>query len=265
MFPDLFHIGPLAVHSYGTLLMLGFLAGIWLASRQARRLGLPAELGIDLGLWTLVGAIIFARGAFAALNWPDFAPDPKRILFIWREGGLTFHGGLFGGTLAAVLLARRRRVSFWSLADMAAPALALGYAIARIGCLLNGCCYGAPTSLPWGMRFPVFLDAGITTHPSHPTQIYSSLGSLVILAILLKVRARLPARGQLFCLYLALYSIMRAAIEVLRRDFTAVRLLDGITQAQAVSFVILVAAVLGLFLLGRRQASKTRPAPPASP
>lgn len=259
MFPDLFHIGPLAVHSYGTLLMLGFLAGIWLASKQARRLGLPPDLAIDLGLWTLVGAVIFARGAFAALNWSDFASDPKQMLFIWREGGLTFHGGLLGGTLAAALLARRRRVSFWSLADMAAPALALGYAIARIGCLLNGCCYGAPTSLPWGMRFPVFPDAGITTQPSHPTQIYSSLGSLLILFILLKARAHLPARGQLFCLYLALYSIMRGAIEVLRRDFTAVRLVDGITQAQAVSFVILLAAVLGLLLLGRRQAPAAKP------
>ena len=252
MHPDLFHIGPVTVHSYGTLLMLGFLAGIWLAAREARRRGLPSELAIDLGLWTLVAGVVFARVVFAALNWPDFAADPKRVLFIWREGGLSFHGGLLGGVLAGALLARRRRISFWTLGDITAPVLALGYAIARIGCLLNGCCYGAPTALPWGVRFPVFPDAGICTQASHPTQIYSSLGSLVILAILLKARARLPARGQLFCLYLALYSVLRSAIEVLRRDYTATRFFDGITQAQAASGVILLAALIGISLLGRR-------------
>ena len=252
MHPDLFHIGPVTVHSYGTLLMLGFLAGIWLAAREARRRGLPSELAIDLGLWTLVGGVILARAMFAALNWPDFASDPKRILYIWREGGLTFHGGLLGGVLAGALLARRRRISFWTLGDIAAPALALGYAIARIGCLLNGCCYGAPTSLPWGVRFPVFPDAGLSTQPSHPTQIYASLGSLLILAILLKARHRLRAPGQGFCLYLALYSVLRAAIEVLRRDYTATRFFDGITQAQGASGVIFLAALIGIFLLGRR-------------
>jgi len=258
VFPELLRIGPVSVHSYGTLLMLGFLASIWLASRQARRLGLPGEIAIDLGLWALVGGVIFARALFAGLNWSDYAADPKRILYIWREGGLSFHGGLLGGVVAGALLAHRRRVSFWTLTDVAAPALALGYAIGRIGCLLNGCCYGTPTSLAWGLRFPFFPGSGLSTQPSHPTQVYSSLGSLLILAILLKARGRLRAPGQLFCLYLALYSVMRGAIEVLRRDVSAARLLDGITQAQVASGVILVGALITMLLLAHRPSAELR-------
>ncbi len=256
MHPVLFHIGPVTVRSYGVLLMLAFIAGIWLASGQARRRGFSSDLAIDLGIWSLVGGVVFARLLFVALNWSAYAPDPIHILYIWREGGLSFHGGLLGGVLAGVLLAHRRGVSFWTLADIASPALALGYAVARVGCLLNGCCYGAPTSLPWGIRFQVYPDAGITTLPSHPTQIYSSLGSLLILAILLKAAPRLRAPGQLFCLYLALYAPVRAAIEILRRDYTAVRLVDGITQAQAASAVLLPAAVIVFFILGRREAKR---------
>jgi phosphatidylglycerol:prolipoprotein diacylglycerol transferase len=256
--PTLFHIGPVAVHSYGTLLMVAFFSGILLARREARRLGVHPDLALDLGTWTLVAAIVFARAAYVALNWSDFAPHPVEALYIWRQGGLTFHGGLLGGVLAALLLAHRRRVSTWLLADMSAPGLALGYAIARIGCFLNGCCYGGPTRLPWGVRFPLFPDSPLTTDPSHPTQIYAALGSLVILAVLLRLRSRLPGRGQLFLVYLMLYSVMRSAIEVLRKGYTAWPLLDGLTQAQVASAVIFLAA---LVIFVRR----SRPAQPSVP
>jgi len=175
-------------------------------------------------------------------------------LYIWRQGGLSFHGGLLGGVLAGLLLAHRRRVSVWALGDMAAPGLALGYGIGRFGCFLNGCCYGGPTSLPWGVHFPLFPDFPIyiATDPSHPTQIYSALGSFVILSVLLWARRRLPVRGQLFLLYLALYSVMRAGIEVLRKGYTAWPLFDGVTQAQVASAVIFFGAAAGLFWLLRR-------------
>ncbi len=255
MHPVLFHIGPVAVHSYGTLLMLGFIAGILLCGREAKRLRLPDELAVDLGLWVLVGSIIGARGLFVALNWGDFAARPQEALFVWQTGGLSFHGGLLGGIVAALLLGWRRKISFWSIADMAAPGIALGYAIARIGCFLNGCCYGAPTSPRWaflGVRFPLFPDSNIMTEPSHPTQIYSALGSVLIMAVLLWARPRFPARGQLFLLYLALYSVLRSAVEVLRRGYTAQVAFDGVTQAQVLSAVLFVAAICGIVWLGRK-------------
>lgn len=259
MLPTFFHIGPIAVRSYGTLLMLGFIAGILLTSRQARRVGLGAELAVDLGLWALVGGIAGARAVFVALNWSDFAAHPVEACYLWQQGGLSFHGGLLGGVVAALALARRRRVSFWLLADAAAPGLALGYGITRFGCFLNGCCYGAPTSLPWGVRFPLFVDSNITTEPSHPTQIYSALGSFLILTVLLRMQARLSARGQLFLLYLALYSMLRSAVEVLRKGYTARVLVGPITQAQAASALMFVAAVVGLALLGRTSRKRVQP------
>ncbi len=252
MYRVLFRIGPVPIHSYGTLLMIGFLAAIFLSRREARRLGLSPDVPLDLGLWVLVVSLVFARGVYAALDWDYFADNPLDIVRVWREGGLSFHGGLLGGLLAGLAFARRRRLSFWLLADMAAPGLALGYSIARLGCLLNGCCYGVTTDLPWGMRFLIWPDSDIRTDPSHPTQIYSALGSLAILAVLLCVRGRLKAQGQLFLLYLLLYAPMRAAVEVLRKGVTARVLFDGITEAQLVSCVIFALALFGFIVRGRR-------------
>jgi phosphatidylglycerol:prolipoprotein diacylglycerol transferase len=250
--PTLIRIGPVEIHSYGTLLMLGFVSGILLSRREARRLGVSPDLPLDLGVWVLIASVVFARALFVAMNWPDFSARPIEVLYVWREGGLSFHGGLLGGVLAALAFARRNKLSFWLVADMVTPGLALGYGIARFGCFLNGCCYGAPTDLPWGICFPYYPDSQVTTEPSHPTQIYSALGSFLILALLLLVRTRLPARGQLFLLYLMLYAPLRTLIEILRKGYTAQVLFDGITQAQAASAIIFLGALVGFLLLRKR-------------
>jgi phosphatidylglycerol:prolipoprotein diacylglycerol transferase len=264
VFPTLFHIGPIEVKAYGTLLMLGFIAGILLARRQARLLGLSPDLPLDLGIWVLLSGIVFARLLYVALNWQDYAWRPLLALEIWREGGLSFHGGLLGGVLAGVLFSRSRRVPFLTLADMVAPGLPLAYGIARFGCFLNGCCYGAPTSAPWGVCFPVSPGSPLATHPSHPTQIYSALGSFAILGLLLWARPRLPVRGQLFFLYLAAYSVVRAIVEVFRAGYTAQFLIGPLTQAQVASAVIFIGAVVALVWLhrrGRRTAGPTQNQP----
>ncbi len=257
MYPTLFRIGPVEIHGYGTLLMVGFVAAILLSRREARRLGLSPEIPLDLGLWVLAAGVVFARGLYVLLDWPAFSQRPLEMLYIWREGGLSFHGGLLGGLLAALGFARRRRLPFWTIADMAAPGVTLGYGIARFGCLLNGCCYGAPTDLPWGIRFPLWPDSTITTEPSHPTQVNSALGSFLILGVLLRARNRLKVPGQLFLLYLMLYAPLRAAVEVLRKGYTARVLVDGITEAQAASAPIFAAALIGFVLLARRGAPET--------
>ena len=259
MFPTLLRIGPVEVHSYGTLLMVGFVAAILLARREARRVGFSPDLPLDLGVWVLVGGVVFARGLYAALNWGSYAAHPAAVLYVWREPGLSFYGGLAGGVLAGLVFAWRQSVSFWKLTDMAAPAVALGYGIARFGCLLNGCCYGVPTTLPWGLRFPLFPDSMITTDPSHPTQIYASLGSLVILVLLLRMHTGLKGRGQLFLLYLMLYAVMRAAVEVLRKGVTARVLFDGVTEAQFASAVILALALVGFIIRGRQASGEPAP------
>jgi len=224
VFPTLFRIGPVEVHGYGTLLMVGFVAGILLARREARRMRLSPDLPIDLGVWVLVAGVLFARGVFVAVNWRDYAPYPAEALYVWRQGGLSFHGALLGGVLAAILFARRRDISFWTLGDMVAPSIALGYGIARFGCLLNGCCYGVPTSLPWGISFPQYH---FPNQPLHPTQIYAALASFIIMGLLLCARRRLGVPGQLFLLYLMLYSLARSGVEVLRRGASATPIVSG--------------------------------------
>lgn len=251
MFPNLFRIGPVEVHSYGVMLMVGFLSAILLSRRQARRMGLPADLPLDLGVWVMVASVVCARIMFVGLNWTYYSPRPAEALYVWRQSGLSFHGGLLGGVLAGVIFSWRRGLSFWTVADMVSPGIALGYAIARIGCLLNGCCYGIPTDRPWGMRFPVLPDSRLTTGPSHPTQIYAALGSLAILALLLWARSRLTVPGRLFLLYLMLYSVLRSGIEVLRRGVTADIAFDGVTQAQVASAIIFIAALLTFMWMGR--------------
>lgn len=246
MHPVLFHIGPQAVHSYGVMLMLGFLAGLWLSRRQARRVGLSPDLPIDLGVWVLIASIVMARVTYVALNWADYATRPSEILRIWQEGGLSFHGGLLGGVLAVLIYGWRARTSFWLLADMLSPGLALGYGLARFGCFLNGCCYGAPTHLPWGVVFP-----GITTEPSHPTQIYAALGSFVICALLLRLQPRLRAQGQLFLLYLMLYAVLRLVVEIFRRGASAQEVFHGVTQAQVVSLALFAVAAFAFPRLAR--------------
>jgi len=251
MYRTLFRIGPVEIHGYGTLLMLGFIAAILLSLREARRLGLSPEVPLDLGIWVLAAGVVMARVMYVLLNWSAFAAHPVEILYIWREGGLSFHGGLLGGVLAGLEFARRQGVRFWTLADMAAPGLALGYGIARFGCLLNGCCYGAPTDLPWAMRFPLWPDSAIMTDPSHPTQLYSALGSFLVLGVLLAVRTRLRVRGQLFLLYLMLSAPVRAVVEIFREGYTARALVGPITEAQVASAVIFAAALVGFVFLWR--------------
>jgi len=252
--PILFHVGPLAVHSYGVMLMLGFLAGLALSRRQARRVGLSPDVALDLGVWILLASIVLARLLYVGLNWREYFAHPLDILGVWREGGLSYFGGLLGGILAGLIYTRRTHLPFWLLGDVFAPGIALGYAITRVGCFLNGCCYGTPTSLPWGVVFP-----GITTLPSHPTQLYSAAGSLLLTGLLLWLHPRLKAQGQLFAAYLMLYGVLRGIVEIFRLGVSAEELVLGrhhllLTQAQFVCVLLLVFGALLFLRLGRRGA-----------
>lgn len=235
-------VAPVQIKAYGTMLVLAFTAGSLYVIRWGDRKVLSAAEVLDVALYCLVGCIIGARLIFAALDWDLYAANPASLLKFW-EGGLSFHGGVLGAVVACYLFCRRRRKSFLAVADELAPGLALGYAFARVGCFLNGCCHGHASSLPWAMDFPHGELPGVLVHP---TQIYAIIMTLTVFAILVRLRGRLPRPGHLWAAYLALYSVGRFLLEYTRSGATGKILVQmgGLTVGQVASLIIIVVMVV---------------------
>ncbi|HOJ20521.1 MAG TPA: prolipoprotein diacylglyceryl transferase [Armatimonadota bacterium] len=250
---------PLPVRAYGFMLMTGFAAGLLYLKRASRGTALPPEGVVDLILGLLLVAIISSRFLFVLLQWESYSDDWREWFRVW-EGGLSFHGGLGGGILFVVWYARRYGLRFWWLADLIAPGLALGYAFARVGCFLNGCCYGRPTSLPWAVQFH---DPPLSTHltpPSHPVQLYAVIANLALFGILAHVWRRKRYDGQIAGLYLILYSVYRFVAEGFRKGVTGNLFALGMTEAQWASLAIAAAGV-ALMVTMRKQATEGGPDP----
>ena len=238
------HLGPVPVNWYGLTFALGFLVGGWLIWRWAdHRPELRAEL-FSLLSWTAFGTALGARLYFVAQDNPAaYLRHPWRIFAVW-EGGLAYFGGLFGATLAAFIYLRVRRMSFWRVADLFAPAIAIGSAVGRISCGLDGMDYGTPTSLPWGVVYTNSNSyAPVDGVARHPDQFYELLGDLVIATILLRLRGKVPD-GVLFLSYLVLFSILRFFVFFVRGNVVPVAF--GLKNAQLTALGILVVAVPAL-------------------
>ena len=260
MRPDLFTLFGVAVPSYFALLLLGFTLATWLGVLWARRIGEDGDVVVDLGIAMLIAGVVGGRllhvlvdGHLAdyvhlctdpsAVDWPfgravcesratggvwDAARQAchpaARDCLAWARfwnGGLTYYGGLLAALAAAAWLLRRDGFPFWRAADMAGFTVPLGLALGRVGCLLEGCCFGAPSHLPWALRFPAGSPAAerFGSLPVHPTQVYESLGALVISGVcLFLVHPRKRYDGQVLVAFLILYAALRAVVEIVRRD-----------------------------------------------
>jgi phosphatidylglycerol---prolipoprotein diacylglyceryl transferase len=247
MFPS-FKLGPLTLYSFGLMVVVGYLAGSYLAAHLAKKRGLDGEAFLDGSVVMLFAAIAGARLLFVALNWREYSHRLLDIGALW-EGGMSFHGGVIAGVGAGVLFMRRRRLPLLPMADAAAPGIALGYAIGRLGCFLNGCCYGVPTDLPWGVRFPHGEHPGVACHPA---QLYASAINLGLVALLVYLYRRPHHSGQVMALFAGLYSAYRFWIEGLRKGVTADLLAFGLTEAQAFSLFAMAAAAGWWLWLQRR-------------
>ena len=250
MHPIAFYLGSYPVHWYGMMMAVAFLAGLWTASRRAMREGVDPEKILDLGPWLIVGTILGARTLYVTTYWrEEFAGKPWTEIFMVQHGGLVYYGGLIGAVLAGLLFLRLKKLSTWKVADIMAPSIALGYVFGRIGCLLNGCCYGRPCDLPWAIHFP----PGHATYPNgvHPTQIYDSLLNLVMYIGLAWLFRRKKFDGQVFAAYLMGYAVTRSIVESFRGDYSQLHIHDGFTPAQMIS--------LGVFS-GRRGVDLVSPA-----
>ncbi len=255
MHPIAFHLGSLAIHSYGVMIALAFLVGLWTATRRGARVNLSREDIGDVTLWLMVGAILGARVAYVATYWKDeFAGQPLSEIIMIQHGGLVYYGGLIGATLCGMLAIHWKKMPLWKTADVLAPSIALGSVFGRIGCLLNGCCYGRFCTLPWAIRFPAGqANTGVPVGvPLHPTQIYDALLNLLLYGFLAWLFRRKKFDGQIFATYLLCYAVTRSVVEAFRGDYNAGHQHFGLTPAQLVSVPIFFAGLTLAAVLSRR-------------
>lgn len=237
MHPIVGHIGPLTIYSFGLMLALAVIVCSYFLSRDARAYGIAQDVIYDFVFWVILGGIVGSRIFFILLNISDFISNPREIIMI-SNGGLAWQGGLILGTLTAIVYIKRKGLSLRLMADLAAPYLALGQGIGRVGCFLNGCCYGK--EVPWGIYFPV--------HHAHlyPTQIYDT-GMLVAIFFILKhLQKKSLVRGEIFAGYLILASLERFINEFFRADHVNTSV--GLSIFQLVSLVVFF---IGLYLWRR--------------
>lgn len=241
MHPVLLRLGPLTLYSYGLAIALGFLLASWLAGRRARAVGVDPARVQRIALTGLLAGLAGGRAAYVLLNWQVYAANPLEILRL-DHGGLIFYGGLAAGVLAGLLAIRAAKLPVPATLDLLMPPLVAAHAAGRVGCFLNGCCYGEPTALPWGVLFPPDILY------RHPTQLYETGALLLIFLILKRAERRSPPAGTVLFLYGALYGSWRFLVEFLRGDNA--RVLFGLTVFQLVSLPL--ALFCGWMLLRAR-------------
>jgi len=241
MFPVIFKIGPLNIYSYGMMLAVAVVVCSFFLSRESVKIGISAEMIFDLVFLLVVSGLLGARFFFILLNLPFFLQNPLEIIMI-QNGGLAWQGGLIGASLVGIAAVRKKGWPLLKILDLIAPYAALGQSIGRIGCFLNGCCFGK--EVPWGVYFPVH-DARL-----HPTQLYLTGGFFFIFLILKYYQKQAPVDGKIFILYLFLASSWRFVVEFFRADHNA--LLLGLSVFQ---WVCLGFTGVALYVSTRLQSS----------
>jgi phosphatidylglycerol---prolipoprotein diacylglyceryl transferase len=247
--PDIFHIGSFTLRWYGLLIALAVLIGVNFSIFLAKKRRMNSEAIGDLAIWLVVAAIPCARLYFVLFNWNEYQYHLGDIVAVWK-GGIAIHGAIIGGILATIAFSKFKKISFWSLADVVVPSVALGQAIGRWGNFFNSEAFGSPTNLPW--KPPEFQDVEYF----HPTFLYESLWNLGVFGILMllffrSLSARKPLKdGTLFLLYLVIYSLGRVWIEGLRTDSL---MFGSLRMAQVISLAGVAAGSLVLVWLYRQR------------
>lgn len=196
---------------------VAFLFGTWLALREAKRLHLDSDKLVSVILVALVAGVLGARMLYVLEHVSEFRREWGSVLALW-QGGLTLYGGLVAGVFGGVLAARRLGLPLWVTTDALAPSLMIGTAIGRVGCFFNGCCYGRPTSLPWGVTFPADSFAGLDFGNAkiHPAQLYFALAGVVLFGLVWALRGRVSPPGTLFWMSLMLFALTRIPLDFTR-------------------------------------------------
>ncbi len=259
MFPKLVELGPITLHSYGLLLALAFLAALNVAARLVRKDYIPSSRVWDIGFVIVLSAIVGSKLLLLVTEPGGYLARPSRLLSLqfWQAAGV-FYGGLAGAVAGSALYAwRHADFPFWRFTDSAAPAIALGQSIGRLGCFSAGCCWGQPADLPWAIAFTseyAHRNVGVPLHvPLHPVQLYESAAALLLCLGLIFVHRRRQFVGQVFCLYLLGYAILRFIMEFYRGDLDRGVVLGGLlSTSQFISLLLVPVALVGYFYARRR-------------
>lgn len=265
MYRILFSIGSFPIYSYGVMIALAFIVGIFLAIKEAKRIGENPERILDLSLYVILGGLVGGRLGYVIFYLDYYLKNPIKILY-FRQGGLAFLGGFILAFILGSWYVLRNKLSFWKYTDIAGPSLALGIGIARIGCFLNGCCFGL-VSEKYGLKFPalnmppvylqqlkdgLIVSGSSYTLPVIPTQIYSSLYNFLIFFILLWIKKYKKYDGYLFLNFLVLYSVSRFIIEFFRfqeNNFT----IFNLTVTQAICIIFVFGSLIWMNILKKRK------------
>lgn len=255
MHPVLLRLGPVTVHTYGALLAAAVLLGLWLARRRAIASELDSDRVWNLGVYMVLGGLVGAKLWLVGANWSYYLENPRQIFAVSTlQSAGVFYGGLFAALLIAVIYAHRAEMRFLALADVYAPAVALGLPFARLGCFSAGCCWGKPTDLPWGVTFTSEYAGQVVGtplgQPLHPTQLYEVVAVAGIFFILLWLGRRQSFTGQLFAAFVILYGVARGIIEFFRADPDRTLLFDG--RFSLIQFVSIGLIMLGAWLWWKR-------------
>lgn len=195
MLPDLFSIGPFTLHTYGLFVASGFFAGLMVAVKIGKSEGLSSQQVMDMGFIIILSSVIGSRVMYVLMNPSCFIHRPADVFKLW-QGGLVFSGGIICVFLTMAWYVRRHHLSFFKVADLWAPAVAIGQGIGRIGCFMAGCCYGKPTDMKWGVVFTNPNSLAPLNIPLHPTQLYSSISGFIIFLILFLLHSKKKFEGQ---------------------------------------------------------------------
>src|SRR5580765_5563321 len=255
MYPRLFDLGPITVYTYGVLLAAAYLLGLKYAMVRAQARGLDSVRVLDLGIYIIISALLGAKLLLLITDFRTFRANPAELLTLARSGGV-FYGGLILAVAVALWYIRRVALPLWTTCDMFAPGIALGHVIGRFGCFFAGCCYGKPTTRPWGITFTdPFAAANVGTPlgvPLHPTQLYEAGAEFLILVFLLTTeRKGRPFAGRTFWLYMLLYAVSRFIIEFFRGDERGT--VGIFSTSQFISVLLAPLAIVMLIYLARRK------------
>lgn len=255
MYPRLFELGPITVYTYGVLLAAAYLLGLKLAMARGARRGLDGSRVLDLGIYIIISALVGAKLMLLVVDFAYFQDHPAELWSLARSGGV-FYGGLILSVIVALWYMARHSLPLWTTCDVFAPGVALGHAVGRVGCLMAGCCFGRPTTLPWGVTFSdPFAAANVGTPLGvalHPTQLYEAGAELAILGLLLSTERRGRAfPGRTFWLYLLLYGTSRYIIEIFRGDERGL-VFGVLSTSQFISVILVPLSVIMLVWLSRR-------------